>query len=131
MHNCQSLIEVEYRAVAIATAELQWVRNLMSKFGIQPITTPTLYYDNIDATYVYVNPVFHFRIKHIAIDYHFVRDLVARGAFRVSHISTTDQLADALTKPLSKPRLSYLQPKIGIFDGSAVLWGRVKGNGTN
>ena len=42
-----------------------------------------------------------------------------------------NQLTDALTKPLSIPRLSYLRPKIGVFDGSAILRGRVKDNGTN
>ncbi|XP_019095613.1 PREDICTED: uncharacterized protein LOC109130484 [Camelina sativa] len=40
-------------------------------------------------------------MKHIAIDYHFIRTMVQDGALRVVHVSTRDQLADLLTKPLS------------------------------
>ncbi|KAJ6928874.1 hypothetical protein NC652_012891 [Populus alba x Populus x berolinensis] len=64
-------------------------------------------------------------MKHIAIDFHFVRDKVANGSLRVSHVSTADQLADALTKPLSRQRLSFLLSKIGISDGSTILRGRL------
>ena len=62
---------------------------------------PTLFSDNLGATYLSANPVFHSRMKHLAIDYHFVRDLVQSSDLRVVHLSTCDQLIDALTKPLS------------------------------
>ena len=39
-------------------------------------------------------------MKHVEIDYHFIRDQVQSGALRVTHVSSTDQLVDALTKPL-------------------------------
>jgi hypothetical protein len=41
-------------------------------------------------------------MKHIQIDIHFVRDLVAKKILNVQHVHTTDQLADLLTKPLSR-----------------------------
>jgi hypothetical protein len=53
------------------------------------------------ATYLTVNPIFHARTKHIEMDYHFVRERVAENALDVRFISTHDQLADVLTKPLS------------------------------
>ena len=62
---------------------------------------PTLFSDNLGATYLSANPVFHSRMKHLAINYHFVRDLVQSFDLRVVHFSTCDQLIDALTKPLS------------------------------
>jgi len=65
-------------------------------------------------------------MKHIAIDFHFVRDKVAHGSLRVSYVATADQLADALTKPLSRQRLSFLLSKIGISNKSTILRGRVK-----
>jgi hypothetical protein len=65
-------------------------------------------------------------MKHIAIDFHFVRDKVAHGSLRVSHVATADQLADALTKPLSRQHLSFLLSKIGISNESTILRGRVK-----
>jgi hypothetical protein len=41
-------------------------------------------------------------MKHVAIDYHFLRDQVQTGVLRVAHVSSADQLADLLTKPLPR-----------------------------
>ncbi|PON54728.1 hypothetical protein TorRG33x02_301590, partial [Trema orientale] len=85
-----------------------------------------IYYDNIGATYLSVNPVFHSKMKHIAIDYHFVRDHVTSGSFGVSYISTKDQLADVLTKPLARQSFLSLRSKIGISNGSTILRGHIE-----
>ena len=45
-------------------------------------------------TYLYVDPIFHFWMKHIVIDFHSVRDKVTIGELRISHLSSFDQLAD-------------------------------------
>jgi hypothetical protein len=55
------------------------------------------------ATYLAVNPIFHARTKHIEVDYHFVRERVAHKAPDIRFISTHDQLADILAKPLATP----------------------------
>ncbi|KAF2313642.1 hypothetical protein GH714_012551 [Hevea brasiliensis] len=73
-----------------------------------------------------INFVLHSKMKHLEIDVHFVRDLVQREDLRVSHISSKDQLADLLTKPLSKQQFILNRSKIGIQDGSSILWGSVK-----
>jgi hypothetical protein len=41
-------------------------------------------------------------MKHIEIDFHFVREKVAAGALKVQFISSQDQLADIFTKALSR-----------------------------
>lgn len=74
---------------------------MFQELGIQVPVALVIYCNNVDATYLCANPVFHSRMKHIAIDYHFIRNLVLLGMVRVAHISTRDQLADALTKLLS------------------------------
>ncbi|KAH7848995.1 hypothetical protein Vadar_011483 [Vaccinium darrowii] len=47
------------------------------------------------------------------------------GSLQVSHVSTADQFADALTKPLSRQRLSFLRSKIGVSNGTTILRGHV------
>ncbi|GKV19456.1 hypothetical protein SLEP1_g29717 [Rubroshorea leprosula] len=122
----RSSTEAEYKALAAASSEMVWILNLLHELGIHPSTPPALYCDNIGATYLSSNPVMHSRMKHIAIDLHFVRDLVDHKVLRVSHISSKDQFADGLTKPLSSARFTYLRSKIGVTDGSSILRGRVK-----
>ena len=122
----RSTTEAEYRAVATAAAELNWVTNLLKELNVNSTVIPTIYCDNIGATYLCANPVFHSRMKHIAIDFHFVRDQVARHQLRVSHVHTADQLADSLTKPLARKLFSSHRSKIGILDGSSILRGHDK-----
>lgn len=98
----RSSTEAEYRAVANTAVELRWVCSLISELGLHLTmsSTPVIYCDNMGATYLCANPVFHSRMKHIALYYHFVREQIQNGMLRVAHISTHDQVADAVTKPL-------------------------------
>ncbi|CAA7041166.1 unnamed protein product [Microthlaspi erraticum] len=108
----RSSTEAEYRSVANTAAEIRWVCSLLTKLGVQLPATPVIYCDNVGATYLSANPVFHSRMKHLALDFHFVRENVQSGALRVAFVSTKDQLADALTKPLPRPRFLELMSKI-------------------
>ena len=96
----RSSTEAEYKSLANATAEVMWVRKLLDELGIPHPRAACLWCDNIGATYLSANPVFHARTKHIEIDYHFVREQVAAKLLDIRFISTTDQLADGFTKAL-------------------------------
>ena len=113
----RSSTEAEYRSVANTASELNWVGYLLQELGIHQHKPPTIYCDNIGTTYLCANPVFHSRIKHLALDYHFIRNQVQASKLRVTHVSTKDQLADGLTKPLSRQRFILLRDKIGVTKG--------------
>jgi histone deacetylase 1/2 len=98
-----SSTESEYKALANATAELIWIQALLRELGVSQRRSPILWCDNIGATYLSSNPVFHARTKHIEVDYHFVRERVARKLLQIKFISSKDQLADIFTKPLPLP----------------------------
>ncbi|GJS86480.1 ribonuclease H-like domain-containing protein [Tanacetum coccineum] len=95
-----SIAEAEYRDVANVVAETCWLRNLLRELHT-PLTSATLVYsDNVSAVYLSCNPVQHQRTKHIEIDIHFVRDLVAAGQVQVLHVPSRYQFADIFTKGL-------------------------------
>ncbi|KAG7533403.1 Reverse transcriptase RNA-dependent DNA polymerase [Arabidopsis thaliana x Arabidopsis arenosa] len=82
----RSSTEAEYRAVANTASELQWICSLLLEMGISLPSTPVVYCDNMGANYLCANPVFHSRMKHVALDYHFVRGNIQSGALRVAHV---------------------------------------------
>jgi histone deacetylase 1/2 len=96
----RSSTEAEYKSLANATAELAWVEALLKELGIRLKCPPRLWCDNLGATYLCANLVFHARAKHIEIDFHFVRERVARKQLEIRFISTKDQIADGFTKAL-------------------------------
>lgn len=77
----RSSTKAEYRSVANTAVEPRWVCNLLTEMGIRIPHTPVIYCDNVGATYLCANPVFHTRMKHIALDYHFVREQVKNRSY--------------------------------------------------
>nr|GLL16949.1 uncharacterized protein LOC109146716 [Ipomoea trifida] len=122
----RSSTEAEYRALANAAAEVLWIKNLLHELNLTLAQSPVLLCDNLSATYVCKNPVFHSRTKHLALDYFFVRELVTSGTLVVRHIPSSAQLADLLTKSLGRHLFLHFRSKIGVSDGSSILRGRVK-----
>jgi histone deacetylase 1/2 len=110
----RSSTEAEYKAMANATAEIIWVQSLLRELGIRSPSAARLWCDNIGATYLTANPVFHARTKHIEIDYHFVRERVAQKLLHVRLIGTGDQVADGFTKPLAARKLEELKSNLHL-----------------
>jgi hypothetical protein len=58
--------------------------------------------------------VFRARTKHIEIDYHFVRERVAKKMLDIRIISTNDQLADGFTKPLGAKQMELFRYNLNL-----------------
>ncbi|GJY37668.1 ribonuclease H-like domain-containing protein [Tanacetum coccineum] len=97
----RSSAEAEYRGVANAVAETCWLRNLLCELHTLLSSATLVYCDNVSVVYLSCNLVQHQRTRHIEIDIHFVRDLVAAGQVRVLHVPSRYQFADIFTKGLS------------------------------
>ncbi|XP_020702165.1 uncharacterized protein LOC110113807, partial [Dendrobium catenatum] len=100
----RSSTESEYRALASATVDTIWIKRLLADFRIRHNQPIDIFCDNMSTIALANNPVFHARTKHIEIDQRFVRDHIQNGSIRLLPISTIDQIADILTKPLATSR---------------------------
>ena len=60
------------------------------------------------------NRVFHAKSKNIEIQYFYIRDMVQKGAINIQYVSIDEQVADALTKPLSQVKFEYFCDKLGV-----------------
>jgi hypothetical protein len=87
-----------------ATIEIMWVQAVLRKLHVRSPPSPWLWCDNMGVKYLSSNPIFHGRMKHVKIGYHFVNDRVMKKLLEVRFISTNDQLADDFIKPLPHER---------------------------
>lgn len=55
-------------------------------------------------------------MKHIEIDFHFVRDLVKTRNLQVKFLSTKDLIVDLRTKPLTTNRFIYIWYNLNVCE---------------
>jgi hypothetical protein len=91
-----------------------WIKSLLQDIGIHLTATPALWCDNIGAIYLALNLVFHVHTKHAEIDFHFVRDLVVDKTLQIRFISSKDQLADVLAKPIVATCFQFICHKFNV-----------------
>ena len=87
---------------------------LLKELGISLQQPPVLWCDNLGATYLSANPVFHARSKHIEINFHFVRERVTNKQLQIKLISTGDQLADGFTKALYVQKFEEFRSNLNL-----------------
>ena len=59
--------------------------------------------------------MFHEKSKHIEIKYHYIRDMVQRGAVKLQYVAMEEHIADVLTEQLSRVKFEYFMENIGVI----------------
>ena len=78
------------------------------------IDVTDIHCDNQSCIKMTENPVFHDKAKHIEVRYHYIWDMVHKGAINLNYVSTKEQVANVLTKPLSHVNIEYFRDKLGV-----------------
>eukprot|EP01018_Ginkgo_biloba_P017047 Gb_30852 [translate_table: standard] len=108
-----STTEAEYMEATHAYKEAIWLKRLCSNIGLKHGAV-TLSCDSQSAICLVRNPTFHARIKHIDVQYHFVRDMVEDGRVKLEKVETVANVADALTKPVSTTKFRWCFKSMGL-----------------
>jgi hypothetical protein len=53
------------------------------------------------------NHVFHDKSKYIEIRYHYIRDMVQRGAIKLQYVGGDEQVVDVLIEPMSRVKFEH------------------------
>ena len=61
-----------------------------------------LYVNKTSTLHVTGNRAYSFRVKHVALRYFFVQEVVEEGKITIHYVNTQDQLADLGTKHLGR-----------------------------
>ena len=70
--------------------------------------------DSQSGIHLIKNQRFHERIKHIDVRFHFIRDVVEKGAIKVEKVITDDNAADMLTKIVPLAKFAHCKDLAGV-----------------
>jgi len=109
-----SSTEAEYVAACSTGQEAAWLRSFLSSLGYDMSAPSTLFMDNKSAVCVARNPEHQGRMKHIDVRWHWLREAVERGEFKIEHIPTASMPADILTKALPAQKIEPALRMLGL-----------------
>ena len=82
-----SIAKVEYVVYFSLSCEVVWLRKLLSNIFDLQFDATCLHCDNQSCMKLSDNPVFHDKSKHIEIKYHYIKDMVQRGAVKLQYVT--------------------------------------------
>jgi hypothetical protein len=109
-----SMVEEEYIASCSTSCEAIWLQKLLTGLFDLELEATMILCDNQSCIKMTENPVFHDKSKHIEIQYHYIHDMVQRGAIKLQYLSMDEQVVDVLTKPLSHVKFEQFRDKLGV-----------------
>ena len=98
-----STAEAEYMALALAVAEVKFLRQLLGELGHPQLTPTPIGEDNNACLTIATTTSASTRTRHMDIRFHFVRDAVLEKVITLYHVPSADNHADMFTKDLRNP----------------------------
>jgi len=109
-----STTEAEYIAAASCACQCIWLRRILEHLELEEKEATKILCDNNSTIQLSKNPVFHGRNKHIAIRFHFLRDLVSDQVVQLKYCNTNEQVVDVMTKAVKLDQFEKFRHMFGI-----------------
>ncbi|GJV59374.1 retrovirus-related pol polyprotein from transposon TNT 1-94 [Tanacetum coccineum] len=107
--------EAEYVSAEKVCQQALWMKQALINYDIRLDDVPIMC-DNKGAIDLSKNLVKHSRTKHIEICHHFLCDNVEKGHISIEKVSSVDNIANILTKPLKCESFNYLRLGLGMME---------------
>lgn len=95
--------------------------SLLEDSSAYALNATIIYCDNQGAIALAKNPESHARSKHIDIQWYYQREKVADGSITLKYVPTSEQIADGLTKPLTKEKFLIFRKALGLEESSSAI----------
>ncbi|GJZ49869.1 hypothetical protein Tco_0604059 [Tanacetum coccineum] len=105
-----STTEAEYISAGKACQQALWMKQALIDYDVRLDDVPILC-DNKGAIDLSKNTVLHSRIRH-----HFLHDNVQKGHISIEKVSSVDNIADIIAKPLKRESFNYLRLGLGMME---------------
>ncbi|CAA7410693.1 unnamed protein product [Spirodela intermedia] len=112
----QSSVEAEFRAMALRICDGIWIKNILNDLQIPMEGSITLFCDDQSTISIAHDLVQHNKSRHIEVGRHFIKEKLESGMFCTEYVSSTNQLADILTKGISVIEFCKQRSKLGMND---------------
>jgi len=108
-----STTEAEYMVATHASKEAVWLQRLCPNMWLVQGSI-RIDCDSQSVIFLAKNHTYHSKIKHIDVQYHFVRDMMEDKNVLLVKVDTLKNIADALTKSVSSKNFSWCRETMGI-----------------
>ena len=108
----RSTAESEYRSSGLAATIVVGLDEFLAEIGFPPDGPTIIYNDNNACIKMTKSLMCGSKSRHIQIEHHYIRELVAEKKIVMQDCDTAEMVADLCTKNLPKPTLEYLRDKL-------------------
>ena len=109
-------MESEFVALAAASKEAEWLRNLLLDIELwpQPMPAISLHCDSQATMSKALNKIYNGKSRHISLRHEFVRQLISEGIITIVYVRSCKNLADPFTKVLSRDLIRSTSAGMGL-----------------
>ena len=99
--------KVEYIVACSTCSEVVWLHQMLVGLFDTEVDVTNIHCNNHSCIKMTESLVFHDKLKHIKIRYHYIRDMVQKGSIKVKYVPKEEQVLDVLINPMSCVNFEY------------------------